>query len=295
MGGGTPRTSTAARATPRSPAPRPNRPRLSPFRHSCAPPSVIPTQAGTRATSPPSFLRRQEPPNKPPLLPNSSPTYDEKGAQLPNSSLPPLRGEVRWGVERHEPAPPIAPRPDRPLLRPNRPRLSPFRHSCAPPPATPAPLLPSFLRRQEPPNKPPLLPNSSPHTTKRARSSPIHPPHTTKRARRSPIHPSPLSGGRLGGGWNATSQHRRPRATPQSPAPLTLPPLLRPSSVIPAPLLRRSCLRRNDERRRGRPERTPNKPEHPRTNPNKPEHAKHLRPDRTTPKSTPNRPEKKQP
>ena len=169
MGGGTPRASTANRATPQSPAPRPDRPRLSPFRHSCALlPSFLRRQEPTPLTLPPllrpssrhscaplpSFLRRQEPPNKPPPLPNSSPTYDEKGAQIPNSSLPPLRGEVRWGVERHEPAPPIAPRPNRPRLSPFRhscagrnPRLSPFRHSCAP--------LPSFLRRQEP--TPPLL------------------------------------------------------------------------------------------------------------------------------------------
>ena len=50
---------------------------------------------------------------------------------LPNSSLPPLRGEVRWGVRSHEPAPPIAPHPDHP-------------HPTTTPP-TPSPIHPSPL------------------------------------------------------------------------------------------------------------------------------------------------------
>ena len=97
-----------------------------PLRHSCAgrnprtlspsfprSPSVIPAQAGTRAP-PPSFLRRQEPalplrhscagrnprtlspsfPRSPSVIPAQAGTTHP----FPNSSLPPFRGEVRWGV-----------------------------------------------------------------------------------------------------------------------------------------------------------------------------------------------------
>ncbi len=72
--------------------------RTPPFRHSCAgrnlhpsvilrtPLSVIPAQAGTHATS--SARTRQSRPTPTPF---------------PNSSLPPLRREVRWGVGRCEP------------------------------------------------------------------------------------------------------------------------------------------------------------------------------------------------
>ncbi len=129
MGGGRHRASTSAR--PPTPAP--------PTRHSRTPhPSVIPAQAGTRAPNPsflrpkPSFLRRQEPP--PP--PNPTPPF-------PNSSLPPFRGEARWGVESTEPPPAPAP---------------PHPHPSFPRPH------PSFLRRQEPPRPPtphPPFPNSS--------------------------------------------------------------------------------------------------------------------------------------
>ena len=62
---------------------------------------------------------------------------------FPNSSLPPKRGEVRWGVRRPERAPAIVHAPRRRSAR----RLNchtahrPNRHSCAP--------LSSFLRRQE--------------------------------------------------------------------------------------------------------------------------------------------------
>ena len=126
--------------------------------------------------------------------------------------------------------------PRSPAPRPDRPRLSPFRHSCAP--------------------LPPLLRPSSRHSCAGRNhptshpASPIHPPHTTKRARSSPIHPSPLSGGRLGGGWNATNQRRQSRhapiarATPQSPAPRPDRPRLSPFRHSCAPLP--SFLRRQE-------------------------------------------------
>ncbi len=71
----------------------------------------------------PSFLRRQEP------------THPHIPHPVPNSSLPPTRGEVRWGVGGPE-RPPAAER--QPAPSKTHPH---FRHSCAPP---------SFLRRQEP-------------------------------------------------------------------------------------------------------------------------------------------------
>ena len=74
----------------------------------------------------PSFLRRQEPTTKNTIL-------------FPNSSLPPSRGEVRWGVERREPT-----RQSRcaPIAWHRSPALPLFRRSCV--------SSPSFLRRQEP-------------------------------------------------------------------------------------------------------------------------------------------------
>ena len=70
-------------------------------------------------------------------------------SRFPFWSLPPFRGEVRWGVRRSEPMPPIvrapishaAPRPPH--------RASPHPSFLRPPIVIPAPPLPSFLRRQE--------------------------------------------------------------------------------------------------------------------------------------------------
>ena len=121
MGGGSQRASNTNCATPRSPTPAPPSPPAPLFRHTLRPP--------------PSFLRRQEPPPLPATLP------------LPNSSLPPPRGEVRWGVEANEPATPIAPRPDRPPPALRHPCCAPLRHinalsvTTALPSATPTPSL----------------------------------------------------------------------------------------------------------------------------------------------------------
>ena len=172
MGGGTPRAATTAR--PRHPKPCPSFPTPL-FRHSCAPlPSFLRRQEPTQApTLPPQFI---PPPfqgggevgggtpraatNRPPAVSQalpviSAPLFRHSCAGrnpprhpllLPNSSLPPSRGEVRWGVGHPEPPPP-----------PARGIPSLARHSCAPPP--------SFLRRQEPPPitpRPPPPPRSPP-------------------------------------------------------------------------------------------------------------------------------------
>ena len=122
MGGGMPRAAAARRTAPRSPMPHLPRTRALPsflhsLRHSCspsvipAPPSVIPAQAGTQTLHTPAL---RHPPNS---------------HSFPNSSLPPSRGEVRWGVECHELPPPVVPRPDHSCRTSVGPALS--RHSCA--------------------------------------------------------------------------------------------------------------------------------------------------------------------
>ena len=162
MGGGTLRATTAALhapiAHPRPTPPPPRPPTVIP-----APPTVIPAQAGTRAP-PPSFLRRQEPAQ-------AGTHHHHPTSPIPNSSLPPSRGEVRWGVECCEP-------PPRPYT-PRSPTRAPLRHSCAPtvipaqagthaPPAIPAPHsatptpLPSSPRSSRHSRAPPVIPAPSP-------------------------------------------------------------------------------------------------------------------------------------
>ena len=147
------KTNPEHRCRPPPPHPRPSPPAPK-IRHSC-PLLVVPVPS-------PSFLRRQEP---------TSPQYSFP-APFPNSSLPPSRGEARWGVEGCERLPTALLHPDRLCLISVAPALSvipalfssflpPLRHSCA-------------GRNPPRPNTPFLLP--------------------------SPIHPSPLPGGRLGGG-----------------------------------------------------------------------------------------------
>ena len=100
--------------TPRSPMPHLRRTRA--LHHSCSL-LVIPVPS-------PSFLRRQEP---------TSPQYSFP-APFPNSSLPPSRGEVRWGVEGCERLPTALLHPDRLCLTSVHPRSPSFllssRHSC---------------------------------------------------------------------------------------------------------------------------------------------------------------------
>ena len=216
-------------APPTIPAPLPSFPR--PLRHTSAPPvipaplpsflrpSVIPAQAGTHLAPPP--------------LPSP----------FPNSSLPPSRGEVRWGVRgnarlptalAYTPiAPPVIPAPLPSFLRPS---------------VIPAPL-PSFLR-------PSVIPAPLRHSCAgRNPPRPTSPPPPP-----SPIHPSPLPGGRLGGGCEATRVCQPLSPTPRSPLPPFPPTLHRrhpPSTVathspsFPRPLRhsrapsRHSCAGRN--------------------------------------------------
>ena len=121
MGGETPQADAANRAPPRSPA----RAARSPAH---LPPSVISAlAAGISPSPPPSHTR-----------------------SFPNSSLPPSRGEVRWGVRRRKPAPPIAPRPDLP------------RRSLSSTPAPSViPALAAGISPSPPPSQHHLFPNSS--------------------------------------------------------------------------------------------------------------------------------------
>ena len=196
MGGEKSRSSTAALQHHDPPSP-------PPFPSFLLPP-IIPAP-------PPSFLRRQEPTPAPTLhIPH--PTPPPSPVPFPNSSLPPTRGEVRWRVGSLDRPPPLS------------------NTSIAPPtpfPSFPHPLVipappPSFLRRQE-----------SAHATalRVPRPTPSRTPSRTPAP--SPIHPSPLPGGRLGGGWEASNIHRR-SPTPRSP----LPPRFRhprTPSIIPTP------------------------------------------------------------
>ncbi len=151
----------------------------------------------------PSFLRRQEP-THPNTLSSS------------NSSLPPSRGEVRWGVRGNERLPTTLPYTS--IASPVLP--APLRHSCAP-------LRHSCAGRNRAPFRHSCA-GRNPH-------APHYPPIP------SPIHPSPLPGGRLGGGCEATSVCQPPSPTPRSPLPSYSPPssFLPSLSVIPAQEQRR--------------------------------------------------------
>ena len=172
MGGGRPRATTSGRAAART------------LRSASTPPS-FPRPL-------PSFLRRQEP---------TAPQHSFP-APIPNSSLPPSRGEVRWGVRGREPPPAAEPPPAPPeRIHASVIPAPPPRHSCA---------------GRNPPH-----PNT-----------PFPPP--------SPIHPSPLPGGRLGGGWEAASHHQRPSGRPHPPERIHASAIPAPS-VIPAPAIAIIC------------------------------------------------------
>ena len=212
MGGGTPRACATSRATPRSPAahsssppPLPPSPR-TPSRHSCAP-------------SRHSCAGRNQPTPRPPLF--------------PNSSLPPSRGEVRWGVGRHERAPPLASHRDR------------LRHSSPPPPLPPPSLRPLLVIPAQAGTNPPLFPNSSLPPSRGEVRWGVGAPSVRHQSRHAPIARGPL--------FFATT------APSVIPAPLSAP--LRPFrhscalSVIPAQAGTRAAgaahLAPNIQRRRG--------------------------------------------
>ena len=235
MGGGTQRPTTT------HPLPHPTP------RHPCAPLLVIPAQPGTH-TPVPSFLRplpvipaqAGTPTPHPPLSPHAHP---HPTTPFPNSSLPPFRGEARWGVGGTDRPPTIAPA-SIPLHSP------PTTH-----PAIPAPLrsvIPAQAGTPRPP-APQLAPTSRRHTQllphpppTRHPPSPIHPSkntHTPHTPPPPPIHPSPLLGGRLGGGWEATTHHHPPSPTPRAPPP-PVPSFLRRQEP-PRPPPRHSCAPRS--------------------------------------------------
>ena len=150
--------------------------------------SVIPAQAGTRTPSRHSYA--------PPFRHSCAGrnphhhTHPPPPPPFPNSSLPPFRGEARWGVGGNEhttaPATTTTPLP-RPLPHPlsvipaQAGTRAPSRHSRTPPP--------SFLRRQE--HRTPTPPGLT-HTHKRDNKNPtnqqrrIPPPQETPNAARQP-------------------------------------------------------------------------------------------------------------
>ena len=205
----------------RSRAPRPPTPHQ--LHHSRSPPVTL--------TPPPSVIPAPPPitPAPPSVIPAQAGTTTSTPTPSPNSSLPPSRGEVRWGVGvpsvRHRSRAPIAHAAPTPSFPPpsRHSYPSPFRYSCAP-------LRHSCAGRNHPPQHPP-------------------PP---------PIYPSPLPGGRLGGGWEsrACATGRAPPIAHAAPTPLFPLPFRHsypspsvtpaPSPSLPRPPNRHSCLRRND-------------------------------------------------
>ena len=177
MGGGTPRASVIAASHPDRPPPLSVIPRAL-SRHSCA--------------------------GRNPPTPTPAPS--------PNSSLPPFRGEVRWGVERRE-------HPLSLLHTPIAPH-TPIRHTSPlsviphPYPSYHAPLRHSCAGRNPPTSTPTPSPNSS---------------------------LPPLRGG-LGGGWNAARIRCRCFTPRSPPRPLPLIPHPYPSYHAPYP----SFLRRQE-------------------------------------------------
>ena len=163
---------------------------LYPLPPSCAsPPINPPAHLHHPCASPPSFLRRQEPraPHATPhpkhmrRWPPFRPPPSQKG-RVPNSSLPPFRGEVRWGVGRREHHQPLSPTPQfAPLLRPP---LSPPPPLRPPPPprtlsATPIPLPPSLCLPSHQPTRSPPPPSVIPAQAGTTRTAPPrHPPPT---------------------------------------------------------------------------------------------------------------------
>ena len=145
MGGGTPRASTSARAAART--------------------------SPERIPLPPSFLRLP-PPSFPRPLPRHScagrnPPHPNAPKPLPqeNSSLPPSRGEARWGVERRERPPATEPPPALSGAHPPTVIPAPLtRHPCTPHPSFLRPLsvIPAQVGTPQPPApRIPPLPNSS--------------------------------------------------------------------------------------------------------------------------------------
>ena len=253
MGGGTPRAHTSHAPPRKSPTPPTLRHSRAPLPSFLRPLSVIPAQAGTT----------------PRPIPASPPLF-------PNSSLPPGRGEVRWGVGRREPPPPAL---HAPITHPTP--LSIF----------PAPS-PSFLRRQEPP----LPPNHATLTPEQeCRTMPPSPQH-----RRPAPHPSFLrrQEPNANADQNLTEVDARLTKVDKGCQKLT------PSTPTPTPNPSKTQQNRNRAHHPDTPSvnprcqslrHTPNNPEQIRTNLNKPEHRQAPRPDREHPRITPQHPEKNKP
>ncbi len=159
MGGGTPQAATSDRATPAHLQKR-------------IPTPIIPTPSSVIPAPP---HRHSCAGRNPPPIPQTP------AASSPNSSLPPSRGEVRWGVERHEP-PPATKR------HPHSSRTHPHSHHPRPLPRYPRPLPPP-PRPPSPPRALPSPPRPSRHPSPLPRHSCAPPPSFL---RPSPVIPAPL-------------------------------------------------------------------------------------------------------
>ncbi len=181
MGGGTPRANAQI-------APHPDHPHRAHPRHSYPPPPSIPAPPSRHSCRPLPVIPAQAG-TRARRGQLAAPTTQPTPTPSPIHPSPPSRGEARGGwnaASRH-----------RQLRRPPPSLLRPL-------PVIPAPL--------------PVIPAQA---GTRARRGQLAAPTTQPTPAPPPIHPSPLPGGRLGGGWNAASQHRQLRRPPPSLLPST--------------------------------------------------------------------------
>ena len=224
MGRGGPEQASAVVSHPNRPLHPPCRP-VALSHHSHAPSPPFPRPLSVIPTPPPSFLRRQEP-NRPPRRP--TPPAAPTPRPFPNSSLPPLRGEVRWGVGGPERASAVASHSNRPLH-------PPCRHVALPT------ILAALIRHSRAPSVIPAQAGTQPPATT---------PRSTSSAQPSPTLPNsslPPSRGEVRWGVGGpepssavVSHPKRPFHPPMSP----FPPFPRPLRHSHAPI-RHSCAGRN--------------------------------------------------
>ena len=207
---------------------------------------------------------------------------------FPDSSLPPGRGEVRWGVRGRVPAPPVARAPDRP-------HHSPLPPSAATHAGSPRTTLnnpeqirtnPNIAERSDQIGAPSRIAFEHPEKNKpehrrRTHAASRRPAGTAEYAVRVNM-PKPNPG-------NTAEARTRPPQQPQRQLPLST------ANNTAMPVQSRTAPRTQPSATERRSRTTLNKSEQTRTNPNKSERRRTPRPDRSTLRIIPERPQKSEP